>query len=235
MDNLHYIQMQMLQKLLFVTSLPFSSLKPFVEIENSQLTFHINQLIKLNLIEKDGQNHYRLTLKGKTFANQIETESSQLQRQGKISVLLVCFKENQKQVLFYTRKKQPYYNHQGFPAGKIRLGEPLLDAAKRELYEETKLTGDPELFRIEHNIVYNKQDACLLLDAYFYMFRVTNTQGTLEPNDEGTFEWIQINDVKSFLQKPFGKKEDLLKLLSEAQKFNGNLIFEEIIEETNDF
>lgn len=68
-------------------------------------------MIKLNLVENDDSNHCRLTIIAKSFVNQIEAESSWLQKQAKISLLLVYF--NQKgQVLFY--------NTQGFSARKVR-------------------------------------------------------------------------------------------------------------------
>lgn len=226
--------MQVLKRLSYAQDLRFNELKPFAELENSQLTFHLKQLQKQNLIEKNNENAYRLSKKGKVYVNRIETETTQISKQGKISVLLICLLGNEK-VLFYTRKRQPFYDHQGFPAGKVKAGEQVQIAAKRELYEETSLSGEPELFRIEHDLVYDEATGKLLADNYFYMFRVINPTGEITPNDEGIFEWIHINKINEYLQKPFSDFEEMKKLVAKAQNFDGNLEFDEVFEETNSF
>jgi 8-oxo-dGTP diphosphatase len=46
-------------------------------------------------------------------------------------------------VLLVRRKFSPLAGYWGFPGGKLELGEPLLEAAARELHEETGVTARP--------------------------------------------------------------------------------------------
>ncbi|SDF74705.1 ADP-ribose pyrophosphatase YjhB, NUDIX family [Limimonas halophila] len=46
-------------------------------------------------------------------------------------------------VLLARRAKPPQAHLWGFPGGKIEFGEPMMDAAVRELREETGVTADP--------------------------------------------------------------------------------------------
>lgn len=47
------------------------------------------------------------------------------------------------QVLLIKRGKPPLYKHWSIPGGKIELGEPHIDALKREIREETAVEIEP--------------------------------------------------------------------------------------------
>ena len=47
------------------------------------------------------------------------------------------------QVLLVRRHRPPDLDLWGYPGGKIERGETIMDAATRELYEETGITGRP--------------------------------------------------------------------------------------------
>lgn len=49
-------------------------------------------------------------------------------------------------VLLVRRSNQPDAGLWGFPGGKVEFGEPVFDAAARELGEETGLTCQPQRF-----------------------------------------------------------------------------------------
>ena len=57
------------------------------------------------------------------------------------AVLAVVIAENS--VLLVRRCKAPDAGLWGFPGGQVAFGEPLTDAATRELHEETSLTAQP--------------------------------------------------------------------------------------------
>lgn len=56
--------------------------------------------------------------------------------------LIVVYSENLKQVLMCIRKNPPYKGLSNFVGGKIESGEDGLQAAYRELQEETSITKD---------------------------------------------------------------------------------------------
>lgn len=62
----------------------------------------------------------------------------------------LLIKKGKKQYLVQTRLKDPFFGYHGYVTGKIRWGEKILEAAKRELLEETGMTAenfDKEPFR----------------------------------------------------------------------------------------
>lgn len=235
MDNLHYIQLNILKKLLFAETLKFSELKPF-DIENNQLTFHLDRLIKDGLVEKvdDG---YKLTVKGKEFANRMDTDKAKMQLQGKIGVIQCCInnQKSENEFLLYTRLKHPFYGSQGYSSGKVRFGETIKDAAKRELKEETNLEGEPELFMIEHHLVYSKDEHKLLEDKYFYFCKIINPKGELKANEEGKFEWVKESEVSKYLKKPFESVERILYITERIKDLKKEITFEEITHFTDSF
>ena len=153
-DKYHPIQRNILNDLLFGNQLKYSQLKPD-EMEGSQFTFHLGKLIESDLVTKVDE-YYQLTSKGKEIANSFDKDSSNPNRQAKQSVVFCVFREfeGRKQTLIYTRKKNPFYNHQGYPTGKVMYGESIIETAERELREETGLSGKVKLIGIRHFRVY---------------------------------------------------------------------------------
>ncbi len=237
MEN-HFIQMEIMKTLLFKPKATFSDLKP-ENIENNQLTFHIKQLIKDKLIEKHSDKTYSLTLKGKEYANRMDTDKKAAQKQGKIGAITCCARKNKDgefEFLMYTRKKHPFYDHQGFASGKVPYCESVVGSAIRELKEETNLdcvTG--EVFMIEHHRVYDNKTDELLEDKYFYFVRLLDPKGELKSNEEGEFEWIPESKLSEFIQKPFETVERELYIAEQIKDLKKPLTFEEIIHKIDSF
>ena len=205
-QDLHYIQLEILKKLLFSEGLKFSELKPFEDIETNKLSFHIEKLIQLGHVIKDGII-YKLTESGKEFANRMDTDNAQMKKQGKIGIIMCCMKTDgdEPEFLIYTRKKHPFFGSQGFSSGKVWYGELTWETAMRELKEETNLDAaeTPSLFMIEHHLVMDQKTEELREDKYFYFYRFINPKGELKPNDEGLFEWVKESELWNYITKPF--------------------------------
>lgn len=60
---------------------------------------------------------------------------------------IVIINTTDNKILFCKRMKEPYKNKYNFVGGKVELGETSLEAAYRELREETAIT-DIELFHL---------------------------------------------------------------------------------------
>ncbi len=183
--TVHPIQSRILRQLLFTPQSRFSELN--VEgVSSDHFTFHLKQLVALNLVEKTDDHRYTLTTKGKEFANRFDTDTLLIERQAKIAVLVGCIRSHgqETEYLVQERRKQPYYGYIGFMTGKIRWGETVLEAAARELLEETGLTGKLALAGIKHNMDYDQQHL-LLEDKYFFLIRADNVTGDLIETFEG--------------------------------------------------
>jgi len=97
-----------------------------------------------------------------------------------------------------------------FPKGHVEENEDLLDAAKREIYEESGVTelnlieklGVIERFKISKESGEDKRE---LKEIHLYLF--TTKQVKLQPIDPDNPEarWINKSDVKQFLDHPKDK------------------------------
>ncbi|OGM31012.1 hypothetical protein A2630_01610 [Candidatus Woesebacteria bacterium RIFCSPHIGHO2_01_FULL_44_10] len=236
MRQLHEIQLEILKKLLFADKLRFTDMKPDPEMENNQFTFHLDQLIEFDYIQK-GPRHYSLTSKGKEYANRMDTDKTKIALQSKVSAWVCCSrqKNDQAQYLIYTRLKQPFYGCQGFLSGKVRYGEKIIDAAKRELKEETGLTGEPQIIMIKHYLVYNKNYKELLEDKFMFLCLVKNPKGKLKANNEGKFEWVGEKDLKRYVTNHFESWGAFEQQVKEIQNFDGHIALQEIDHQSEKF
>ena len=229
MKQLHNIQLEILKQLLFAPSLRYAKLKPDPEMENNQFDFHLDQLIDGGYIVKDGRD-YSLTNFGKEYANRMNTEQTIIAKQSKISAWVCCVRAigGKKQYLIYTRLKQPFYRCQGFMSGKVAYGEKVLDAAKRELKEETGLEGSPQIISIKHFLVFDKTTNELVEDKFMFLCLVKNPVGELRANNEGRYEWVYENKLKQYVTNHFESWGAFEKQLGEIKNFKGKVKLEEI-------
>ena len=224
---MHEIQLNIIKTLTFTKQAKFSDLKKDQNnIDNNQFCFHLNTLINQELVNKDNNNQYTLTIKGRALSEKVEPNNPTLKQQAKLTVYVSAInKENQ--ILIYTRKKNPFYDCQGFGGGRIDYGENILEAAKREFKEETGLEGEPELIKILHNKIYSKDIHELLIDKILFFCKIINPTGILEPSEEGTYEWVDIDNIPEYIQKPFDSKEEFLKQVNYFIHWDGNITLEE--------
>lgn len=224
-DEYHFIQRKILNDLLFSAKLKYSQLKPS-NMEGSLFTFHLKKLIDSNLIVKTNE-YYTLTAKGKTVANSFDIDSNNPNKQAKHSAIFCAFRQNKGkiQTLLYTRKKNPYFDHQGYPTGKVMYGESIIETAERELIEETSLVGKAQLVGIRHIRVYYPTSIELVEDKVMYVCRIDNPKGKIVGNKEGEFYWVDIGSIEEKIKKPLPEFSEVFQMLN---NFNGQISFLEI-------
>jgi 8-oxo-dGTP diphosphatase len=94
--------------------------------------------------------------------------------------------------------------------GHIERGESALVAARRELFEETRLEIH-DLWLCGTVLV----DVEEKLGIAIYVFRGVYEGGAIKPSSEGTLEWIPISDLKEY-----DLVEDLFELLPRVLKLS---------------
>lgn len=179
--QLHYLQTEILKKLALTPTLKFNEL--IIEgLESEHMNYHLKKLIEDGFVEKSGAS-YSLTDRGKDYSNQMDDEIKALEKQPKTSVLIrgVRVREGTNEIehLLSKRLRQPYYGKVGRLTGKVRFGETLVEAVKRELLEETGLTARTfVLEEIYHKIRY-RENGEFVQDVIFYIFFVTDFEGKM--------------------------------------------------------
>lgn len=182
--QLHPAHVAILHVLLFRPDARFAELQKASNLTSDHFNFYLKQLLDEQFVAKNDAGAYHLSPKGKEFANRFDTDERKVERQPKVAVCLMIRREDGKQ-LVQQRLKQPFYGYWGRPTGKIRWGETILEAAARELMEETGLEADFAFEEIYHKRDYEQGTGKLLEDKIFFVIGAGNTRGALVEEFEG--------------------------------------------------
>ena len=210
--EIHEFQVSILRELLFKPKARFRDLKK-VDTTNDHFSFHINKLVKIGLIIKE-EGRYSLSIKGKEFANRLDTETLIFEKQAKVTVALHAIRKRNKttEYLIHQRLKEPFYSWFGSHSGKVKWGENPLEAAKREFLEETGLTGSFTHKGITH-VIHKHEDGRLLEDKYFWSYLIENTKGKfIKEVEEGKNLWVTEKEYRKIKNKfaTFDELEEVL-------------------------
>jgi len=193
--DLHEVQASILRELLFHNGTNFASLNKS-GLTNDHFTFHIKRLIKEGIVEKKGKLYF-LTQKGKQYAGKLDIYGLKLEMFGTPSVAITAKKiiKGKVHYLIQQRLKEPLYGYYGFINGKVKFGEFAQETAKRELFEETGLTGSPEIIAVQHRLRGPNRNE-VKLDHYFFIYLVKNIKGKLKSTDEGKNYWKTEDEIQ---------------------------------------
>lgn len=151
----------------------------------------------LNLINKLDNGEYILTIEGKKFSGKIDTDKKQIEKQPKVSVLLIVkkFENNQEYLLIQTRLKEPFFGIKGFPTGKVHWGEIIVETAERELFEEANLKAKFKHSYTLHEQVYDKNTKEQLEDKLFFVCEGIYESGEIINGEGCENNWILEHDL----------------------------------------
>lgn len=197
--NIHVAQTSILRELLFRPQSGYSELQKPTGLTSDHFNFHIKRLVEIGFVRKVKTGLYALTPRGKEYANKLDTDKNTIERQPKVAVLMAVAKiiNGKKHYLAQERLKQPYYGYWGFPTGKIRWGETIIEAANRELKEETGLAADYKIVGTYHEHAYQEENGELLEDKIFFVVVCKNPTGKLiEQFEGGVNRWVTASEFK---------------------------------------
>lgn len=195
--KLHKYQVKILANLSTEAGLKFNKLL-IDGLESEHMNYHLKRLLDIGLVQKDN-NRYFLTDAGKDYVSYMSDDVEFVEKQPKTSVLLHVVRKDESGkifVLLSKRLKHPYYGKIGRLTGKVKFGETLMDASRRELYEETGLQSESMVLeRIWHKIGFNKRNECVQ-DSLFYRFFIKDTYGNfIEKTPYQHNLWLSKEDL----------------------------------------
>jgi 8-oxo-dGTP pyrophosphatase MutT (NUDIX family) len=214
--KIHNVQLLILRELLFHPSANYAKLQRPTGLTSDHFNFHISRLVELGLVERLEKGLYRLTITGKEYANKLDTANNTIERQPKMAVMLVLEKHlnGKLHYLIQERIKNPNYGFFGFPTGKVRWGETILQTAQRECQEETGLQADFEITGAYHEHVRLEESDELLEDKIFFICRGTNAKGQMQDIFEGgRNQWLTPGDLMQ-KEKRFSSVESEMEILN---------------------
>ncbi|EDK72338.1 NUDIX hydrolase [candidate division TM7 genomosp. GTL1] len=210
---IHPTQMRILYDLRRVESARFSELMKPSKLESDVFKFHIKKLLKFGYIQKFDER-YVLTPAGKEFANNLDHVRRVVQKQPKLSVLIVVGRTSdsgEPEFLFHQRKRHPYFDFWGFLSGPVQWGEAAAVTAARELKKQTGLEADFTVHAFYRQRDYLDPDG-LVEDKLFIVARANNIRG--EPDiawSGGISSWMTPAECKQ-QEKYFASTEEVLDL-----------------------
>ena len=117
------------------------------------------------------------------------------------SVSVLCHRDDL--VLMVKRARAPFKDHWSLPGGVIELGETLLEAAERELLEETRVTatlGEPiETF----DSIQRDAEGKVVTHFILTVFKGPLASGQAQAGDDAAeVDWVHPDDVDKRLTTP---------------------------------
>jgi len=206
---------------LFIPSASFSEIQKSTDLSSDHFTFHIKALVDNGYVTKL-DNQYALSSKGKEYANRMDTDENEIEKQPKISIAITLErrgKNGKREFLFQQRKKNPYYNFWGRVGGKMRWGETVIEAAERELKEETGLKAEFEYRLLYHKRDFDKKSGKLLEDKIFLCVYATKFSGELQEQFEGGLNRWMTDEEFHKQPKRFVSVDDFMNLMDQGETF----------------
>lgn len=219
--NTHPAQAAILRHLLFTPQSGFAQLQKTTDMTSDHFNFHVKKLIDEGYVNKQ-ETQYGLTRKGKEYANRMDTDENEIEKQPKVSIVVTLERQNDKgerEFLYQQRLKNPYFGFWGRLGGKMRWGESVIEAAERELMEETGLTAQFSYRLMYHKRDFDKSSGKLLEDKLFLCVYATEFDGELIERFEGGYnKWMTVEE---FHQQPkqFASVDEFMALMDQGETF----------------
>ena len=125
--------------------------------------------------------------------------------------LIAVYSADRRKLLMCKRLKQPYLGLYNFVGGKIEPGEDGLDAAYRELWEETSLTREDVVLTHLLDMRYYVTDC--LLEVY-----VGRVGGEVEVRgEENELHWVELEGENFFDMAKFAGAGNIGHILEEVK------------------
>jgi ADP-ribose pyrophosphatase YjhB (NUDIX family)/predicted transcriptional regulator len=187
------------------TTARFSELMHPTGLESDNFKFHLRSMIKEGWVIKTPEGTYQLSTRGKNFANNLNETERTVQRQPKLSVIIVASRrtsDGTEQFLLHQRFRHPFYSFWGFLSGPVQWGELPEETAQYELAKQTGLKASFVVSSIYRQRTYDKETHDLLEDGLFTVMHTKHVEGELANEWQGGKNaWMSKDEIQSLEPK----------------------------------
>ena len=204
-------------------NLKFSEIEKEIGIRSNALAYHLEQMVKDELLEKQG-SAYKLTDKAEKmipfFAHLTGKEV------GALPVVLVAILNKKRtKICLLKRAKRPYKDYWGVIGGKLKLEESIEETAVRESKEETNLLCKFEKINaVLHERVRENNNVKHAFVLFFTTVIAENEDSRC--SEEGNVQWFELSKLDNekiipsdmwMLKNCLKSKSDLKQVLIEEE------------------
>ncbi len=198
--QLHKVQVSILDSLRHTETARFSTLMRPTGLQSDSFKFYLRKLVVAGYVEKIENGHYRLTAKGKEFANNLNEAQLTIQRQPKLSLLIIVQKQheyNEPLYLFQQRRRNPFFGFWGYISGPMQWDEDVEETATRELKKQTGLKATCKIQALYRQRDHETDKDLLLEDKLFVIMQATGVSGQLTNTWHGGHnQWMSMHELK---------------------------------------
>ena len=168
------------------------------EGRSNNFAYHIKSLEKEKLIEKIPEG-YRLTKRGITYVSYLQGDSAEELMLPIMAVAVVVVKNDR--FLMLQRNKEPFHGYWGFPGGKIKFSQYILESAADCLKEDTGLECNLKLKGLFSSKTFDNSD--LIFNHEIFVVKAENPKGILiGETDKGINKFVSRKDLKKISLLP---------------------------------
>ena len=186
--KLHRTQLSILHSLRYSENEGFNALMHQTDQSSDTFKFHLRKLVHLGYVIKLDNGKYQLTPLGKEYSNNINEALRSIEKQPKISLLMVIANENSKgesTYLLQKRLRNPFFGYWGEIHGRAEWGEPFEATAERQLKRQTGLDADFTVQGFRRVRDFHEENKILLEDKLFVILKATKISGNMTNNYAG--------------------------------------------------
>jgi len=194
-----------LKEFLYNNNLKFSDIEKSVKVRSNKLAYHIKNLVKKGVLEKQGET-YKLSETAEELIPYLS------EKQSSLAVILIAIPKNSNQVFLHTRNKRPFKSKLSLPGGRILSGESLEESTKRIMKQKHSINADLQKINsisIEH---VKKQDK--KIHSFILIFVTASTQDEIEYTNISKNKSKIISSDYSLIKKDLKKQINIKEFLT---------------------
>ena len=170
--------------------LRFNEIEKELGIRSNEVSYHLSQMKKENIIEKNGE-HYQLTKEAERYLPIFSNMDKETLTSIPVALVAIVHKNK---ILLIKRRKRPFKDYWCMVGGKVLLSETIEEATKRLAKEKASVEGKYDSL----NAVINERiiDGKMVKHNFMLFFtKVTVPDLSFKQSLAGELKWVNLKDL----------------------------------------